>query len=232
MENLVLIDGNSILNRAFYGTMATKMLMTEDGTYTNAIYGFLNIMFKIIEDIKPEYMVVTFDLKAPTYRHKLYSEYKANRKGMPNELASQMPILKEILKAMNVKVIEKEGYEAYVVGGYVRDLLLGISSYDIDICTNATPKELMNIFPSASPKNLGGIDFKIKEYHIEITTYREEIKYKNRKPIEFNYINNLVEDLQRRDFTVNAICMNSKGEIIDLVGGIDDLSNLKIKSLI
>ena len=112
MENLVLIDGNSIINRAFYGTMATKILMTEDGTYTNAIYGFLNIMFKIIEDIKPEYMVVTFDLKAPTYRHKLYSEYKANRKGMPNELASQMPILKEILKAMNVKVIEKEGYEA------------------------------------------------------------------------------------------------------------------------
>ena len=127
--------------------------------------------------------------------------------------------------------IEKEGYEAYVVGGYVRDLLLGISSYDIDICTNATPKELMNIFPSASPKNLGGIDFKIKEYHIEITTYREEIKYKNRKPIEFNYINNLVLDLERRDFTINALCMNSKGEIIDLVGGIDDLSNLKIKMI-
>ncbi len=127
--------------------------------------------------------------------------------------------------------IEKEGYEAYVVGGYVRDLLLGISSYDIDICTNATPKELMSIFPSASPKNLGGIDFKIKEYHIEITTYREEIKYKNRKPIEFNYINNLVLDLERRDFTINALCMNSKGEIIDLVGGIDDLSNLKIKMI-
>ena len=127
--------------------------------------------------------------------------------------------------------IEKEGYEAYVVGGYVRDLLLGISSYDIDICTNATPKELMSIFPSASPKNLGGIDFKIKEYHMEITTYREEIKYKNRKPIEFNYINNLVLDLKRRDFTINAICMNSKGEIIDLVGGIDDLSNLKIKMI-
>ncbi len=112
MEKIVLIDGNSILNRAFYGTMATKMLMTEDGTYTNAIYGFLSIMFKIIEDIKPEYMVVTFDLKAPTHRHKLYEGYKANRKGMPNELASQMPILKEILEAMNIKIIEKEGYEA------------------------------------------------------------------------------------------------------------------------
>lgn len=112
MENLVLIDGNSILNRAFYGTMSTKLMMTEDGTYTNAIYGFLTIMFKIIEDLKPQYLVVTFDLKAPTHRHKLYEGYKANRKGMPNELASQMPILKKILNAMNIKVIEKEGYEA------------------------------------------------------------------------------------------------------------------------
>ncbi len=135
-------------------------------------------------------------------------------------------IIKNILNK-----IEKAGYEAYVIGGYVRDLLVGISSYDIDICTNATPKELLQIFPKASSKNLGGIDFKIKEYHFEITTYREEIGYKNRKPIEFNYINNLVRDLQRRDFTINAICMNSKGEIIDLVGGIDDLSALKIRML-
>ena len=138
--------------------------------------------------------------------------------------------LNKIIKNVLTK-IETEGYEAYVVGGYVRDLLVGISSYDIDICTNATPKELMMIFPNASCKNLGGIEFKVKEYHIEITTYREEIKYKGRKPVEFNYINNLVLDLQRRDFTINAICMNSKGEIIDLVGGIDDLSNLKIKMI-
>ena len=112
MSKLVLIDGNSILNRAFYGTMGTKIMMTEDGTYTNAIYGFLSIMFKIIEDINPEYMGIAFDLKAPTHRHKLYEGYKANRKGMPNELASQMPILKEILTAMNINIIEKEGYEA------------------------------------------------------------------------------------------------------------------------
>ena len=138
MENLVLIDGNSILNRAFYGTMSSKLMMTEDGTYTNAIYGFLTIMFKIIEDIKPEYMVVTFDLKAPTHRHKLYEGYKANRKGMPNELASQMPILKEILKAMNIKVIEKEGYEADdVIGtlakwGQKQDLEVTILTGDRD----------------------------------------------------------------------------------------------------
>ena len=109
---MVLIDGNSILNRAFYGIMGNKMLMTSDGTYTNAVYGFLAIMFKILEDINPEYLVVTFDLKAPTHRHKLYDQYKANRKGMPDELAMQMPLIKEVLKAMNICIIEKEGYEA------------------------------------------------------------------------------------------------------------------------
>ncbi len=127
--------------------------------------------------------------------------------------------------------IENHGFEAYIIGGYVRDLLVGKSSFDIDICTNATPKELIKIFPQSSTKNLGGIEFKIREYHFEITTYREEIKYKNRKPIEYNYINNLVEDLKRRDFTINAICMNTKGEIIDLINGTKDLANLKIKMI-
>ncbi len=111
-NKLVLIDGNSILNRAFYGIMGSKMLMTADGTYTNAVYGFLAIMFKILEDINPKYLVVTFDLKAPTHRHKLYDQYKANRKGMPDELAMQMPLIKEVLRAMNICIIEKEGYEA------------------------------------------------------------------------------------------------------------------------
>ncbi len=112
MKKIVLIDGNSILNRAFYGIMGNKMLTTPDGKYTNAVYGFLAILFKVLEDIEPEYLMVTFDLKAPTARHKLYDGYKATRKGMPNELAEQIPILKDILKSMNIKVIEKEGYEA------------------------------------------------------------------------------------------------------------------------
>ena len=112
MEKIVLIDGNSILNRAFYGIMGSKMLMTPDGKYTNAIYGFLAILFKVLEDIKPEYLMVAFDLKAPTARHKMYEGYKANRKGMPNELAEQMPILKDILRSMNIAIVEMEGYEA------------------------------------------------------------------------------------------------------------------------
>lgn len=112
MKKIVLIDGNSILNRAFYGIMGSKMLTTSDGKYTNAVYGFLAILFRVLEDIEPEYLMVAFDLKAPTARHKMYEGYKANRKGMPNELAEQMPIIKDILRAMNITIIEKEGYEA------------------------------------------------------------------------------------------------------------------------
>ena len=112
MEKLVLIDGNSILNRAFYGIMGSKMLTTKDGKYTNAVYGFLAILFKVLEDTKPDYIAVAFDLKAPTARHKMYEGYKANRKGMPEELAEQMPIVKEILEDMNITIIEKETYEA------------------------------------------------------------------------------------------------------------------------
>lgn len=112
LEKLVLVDGNSIMNRAFYGIMGSKMLTTKDGKYTNAVYGFLAILFKLLEDINPEYLVVAFDLKAPTARHKLYEGYKATRKGMPQELAEQMPMIKDILRAMNIDIVEMEGYEA------------------------------------------------------------------------------------------------------------------------
>lgn len=112
MEKLVVIDGNSILNRAFYGIMSSKMLQTADGTYTNAVYGFLAIMFKLMEDVNPDYMVVAFDVKHPTKRHEMYAEYKGTRHGMPDELAAQMPIIKEVLEAMNIKIIELAGYEA------------------------------------------------------------------------------------------------------------------------
>lgn len=111
MSRLVLVDGNSIMNRAFYGIMSSKMLTTSDGTYTNAVYGFLAILFKIEEDLNPDYLAVTFDLKGPTKRHEMYEGYKANRHGMPDELAQQMPIIKDILKAMNIRIIEKQGYE-------------------------------------------------------------------------------------------------------------------------
>lgn len=109
MEKLVLIDGNSLINRAFY---AMPVLSTKDGTYTNAVYGFMNMFFKMLSDLRPTYVAVAFDLKAPTFRHKMYPEYKGTRKPMPEELRPQIPLLKELLNLMGIKTIEKEGSEA------------------------------------------------------------------------------------------------------------------------
>ena len=108
-EKLVLIDGHSILNRAFYGV---PDLTNSSGMHTNAIYGFLNILFKILDEEKPEYLVVAFDLKAPTFRHEIFKEYKGTRKPMPQELHMQVPVIKELLTAMGIKIMSKEGLEA------------------------------------------------------------------------------------------------------------------------
>lgn len=106
---LLVLDGNSIFNRAFYGI---KLLTTKKGFYTNAIYGFLTMLNKLKEETNPGAIAIAFDMKAPTFRHNSYKEYKANRKGMPPELAVQFPVLKELLADMGYKLVEKEGYEA------------------------------------------------------------------------------------------------------------------------
>lgn len=108
-EKIVLIDGHSIMNRAFYGV---PQLTNVKGLHTNAIYGFLNIMFKILEEEKPQYLCVAFDVKAKTFRHKIFEAYKGTRKPMPQELHEQVPVLKEVLRAMQIKTIEMPGYEA------------------------------------------------------------------------------------------------------------------------
>ena len=111
MENrIIIIDGNSLMNRAFFA-IQTPMI-TKDGITTHGIYGFLNMLSKIEKDYPYTHIVVTFDKKAPTFRHEQYDKYKANRKSMPNELATQFPILKDILSAMNIKMLEMEGFEA------------------------------------------------------------------------------------------------------------------------
>ena len=109
MKKLLVIDGNSILNRAFYGI---RLLTNKNGLYTNAVYGMANIIERQIESLKPDYCVVAFDLKAPTFRHKAYDGYKANRKGMPEELAVQLPYAKKCMEYMGCRVLSVEGYEA------------------------------------------------------------------------------------------------------------------------
>lgn len=108
-KKLILIDGHSILNRAFFGI---PDLTNSEGIHTNAMYGFLNIMFKFIDEEKPDYITVAFDLSEPTFRHKAYEAYKGTRKPMAPELKQQVPLIKELLRMMNITVIEKAGYEA------------------------------------------------------------------------------------------------------------------------
>ncbi len=119
MKKLLIVDGNSILNRAFYGI---RPLTTKDGTPTNAVYGFVNILKKHLDALAPDYLACAFDLKAPTFRHKMYDGYKANRKGMPDDLAIQLPIAKEVVRDMGFTVMTSEGWEADDILGTLADM--------------------------------------------------------------------------------------------------------------
>lgn len=170
---LLVIDGNSIVNRAYYGI---RPLTTKDGQFTQAIYGFLNMLLKIKNEENPEAVAVAFDLKAPTFRHKAYSGYKANRKGMPEELASQMPPLKELLSLLGYKIVTCEGYEADDILGTFADaceksgdecviatgdrdsLQLVSDKTSVHLCTNKqdilyTPQKIMEEY-GVTPKEL------------------------------------------------------------------------------
>ena len=135
---------------------------------------------------------------------------------------------KNIKKILNT--LEENGYQAYLVGGFVRDCLLGITSYDVDIATDALPKDIHNIFNS-SKSNYGSVNIKFDNYNIDITTFRKDLNYVNRRPSNVIYIDNLEEDLKRRDFTINAICMNKDEKIIDPLNGCEDLNNRTIKMI-
>ena len=133
-----------------------------------------------------------------------------------------------------LKMIEEKGFKAYIVGGFVRDYILGIESNDIDITTNATPKQLKEIFKNTLLLNddYGSITVMKKNVRFEITTFRKEFKYiDNRRPEKVEYIDNLEDDLKRRDFTINTICMDSNGEVIDYLNGRRDLDKKVIKTV-
>ena len=132
-----------------------------------------------------------------------------------------------------LKNIEDNGFEAYVIGGYVRDKILGIDSLDIDIATSALPKDLIKIFkvPMNHFIEYGNVKINTNTYRFDITTFRKELSYNGRKPETIEYVDSLEEDIKRRDFTINTIAMNSSGEVIDIENGIKDLQNKVIKSV-
>ena len=153
-EKIMLIDGNSIVNRAFYGV---PLLTNKEGKYTNGVYGFLNILFKLLDEEHPDYLAVAFDLHAPTFRHKTFDGYKGTRKGMPEELREQMPLLKEVLQTMHIPIFEQEGYEADDILGTLsalaekNDVLPVVVSGDRDLLQIAGEKLKVRI-----PKTKGG----------------------------------------------------------------------------
>lgn len=161
---IVLIDGHSILNRAFYGL---PDLTNSEGTHTNAVYGFLNIMFKIIDEEKPDYLTVVFDVHAPTFRHKIYPEYKGTRKPMPEELREQVPIIQEVLKAMDVAIVMHEGYEADDILGTIAKKA---ESEGIEVTLVSGDRDLLQLASEtvkvSIPKTKRG-GTEVEEYHTQ-----------------------------------------------------------------
>lgn len=139
-------------------------------------------------------------------------------------------IEEKALKILNI--LKEHNHEAYIVGGYVRDKLIGRNSNDIDICTSATPKEIMSIFPNTDSPNYGSINIIYKNTNFDITTFRKEIKYEdNRLPVKIKYIKSIKKDLLRRDFTINTICMDKDGNILDYLNAKPDLEKRIVKTV-
>ena len=185
-QKLVLIDGHSILNRAFYGV---PDLSNSQGLHTNAVYGFLNIMFKIVEEEKPDYLTVAFDVHAPTFRHEIYKEYKGTRKPMPQELREQVPVMKQMLSAMGICIMEKAGLEADDILGTVakrgegEGMEVSLVSGDRDLLQIATEHIKIRI-----PKTKGG-KTEIEDYYAKDVEAKYQVD-----PIQFIDLKALMGD--------------------------------------
>ena len=186
MKKLVLIDGHSILNRAFYGV---PDLTNSEGLHTNAVYGFLNILFKILEEEQPDYLTVAFDVHAPTFRHEIYKEYKGTRKPMPEELREQVPVLKEVLSAMKIRMMEQAGLEADDILGTLakraekEGMEVSLVSGDRDLLQVATEHIKIRI-----PKTKGG-KTEIEDYYAADVESRYQVN-----PMQFIDLKALMGD--------------------------------------
>lgn len=213
-EKIVLIDGHSILNRAFYGV---PDLTNSEGLHTNAIYGFLNILFKILEEEKPEYLTVAFDVHAPTFRHEMYADYKGTRKPMLEELRQQVPVMKEVLKAMGVKIVEQAGLEADDILGTISCLCeqkgmdVSVLSGDRDLLQLATEKVKIRI-----PKTKQG-KTEIEDYYAEDVKSRYSVT-----PKEFIDLKALMGDTSDNIPGVPSIGEKTATKIITEYGSIEN----------
>lgn len=213
MSKIVLIDGHSILNRAFYGL---PDLTNSEGLHTNAVYGFLNILFKILDEEKPQYLAVAFDVHAPTFRHEMYEAYKGTRKPMPEELREQVPVMKDVLRAMEIPVVEKAGLEADdILGTLARTceedgIEVRIISGDRDLLQLATKKTMIRI-----PKTKRG-GTEIENYLEEDVKERYQVT-----PTEFIDVKALMGDSSDNIPGVPGIGEKTATKIITAYGSIE-----------
>ncbi len=215
MDKIVLIDGHSILNRAFYGV---PDLSNAEGLHTNAVYGFLNIMFKILEEESPQYLVVAFDVHAPTFRHEIYKEYKGTRKPMPEELREQVPVMKEVLQAMGIKIVEKAGLEADDILGTLakrsekQGMEVALISGDRDLLQIATDHIKIRI-----PKTKGGRT-EVEDYYAADVEARYRVN-----PVQFIDLKALMGDTADNIPGVPKVGEKTATELMLQFGSLDNL---------
>lgn len=215
MEKLVLIDGHSILNRAFYGV---PDLSNSAGLHTNAVLGFLNILFKIMEEEKPDYLAVAFDVKAPTFRHEMYREYKGTRKPMPEELREQVPVMKEALSAMGICIVELAGYEADDILGTLakraekQNMAVSLVSGDRDLLQIATDKIKIRI-----PKTRGG-KTEIEDYYAKDVQEKYQVT-----PLQFIELKALMGDTADNIPGVPKVGEKTATELMMQFGSLENL---------
>ena len=215
MEKLVLIDGHSILNRAFYGV---PDLSNSAGLHTNAVFGFLNILFKIMEEEKPDYLTVAFDVKAPTFRHEMYQEYKGTRKPMPEELREQVPVMKDVLSAMGIKIMELPGYEADDILGTLakraekQGMAVSLVSGDRDLLQIAT-----DVIKIRIPKTKGG-KTDIEDYYAKDVQEKYQVT-----PLQFIELKALMGDTADNIPGVPKVGEKTAADLMSQFGSLENL---------
>ncbi len=214
---ILALDGNSIINRAFYGI---RILSNKNGVFTNAIYGFMNILLKLIDTNSPDLIIAAFDLKAPTFRHKIYDEYKAGRKPMPDELAMQIPIMKEILKSYGCIVLEKEGYEADDILGTIAKKC----NDNGDVCVIATgDRDSLQLVSENVTVQLAATKAGAPEVRIyDIAKINQEFGVSPKQMIE---IKALQGDSSDNIPGVQGVGPKTAGDLIQKYGSIEELYN-------
>ena len=220
MSKILGIDGNSIMNRAFYGIMGRSIMRTSTGIFTNALYGFLSILNKTIEDYKPDYICVAFDLKAPTFRHQKYEEYKGTRKPMPDELRMQMPLIKDVLNAMNIKILELEGYEADDILGTIS--LIGEKDNEVLLLTG--DRDYLQLVSDKVTVRIPTT----KQGQTEYTDYTPEVvkeKY-NIDPIQFIEIKGLMGDTSDNIPGIPGVGEKTAFSLIEKYHDVDNIYSL------